>query len=212
MSSASDDASAEAAAVEVESTDTFLAWASRHRRRAAHDGAWKVEVAERVLRCGARVRTVSSWHDAQKQRAPQRRSQHRRAMPSSELPASSHRAKEPQQGDSKRNSKQRKSARRSAAHHSAARLRVLRRVITRVLFYIRLWHTHMATLALREGPSDSPSKRRRSIELLDDDCAGAMGTPAAAPDVLDCSPPEPKRAAPSAPPPTGLRQGFLLGQ
>ena len=50
MSSAADDmAAAEATSEAAEQADDFLAWASRHRRRAARDGAWKVEVSERTL-------------------------------------------------------------------------------------------------------------------------------------------------------------------
>ena len=64
----------------------------------------------------------------------------------------------------------------------------------------------MVTLALRDVPNGaaspaSPGKRRLSVESLDGE---------AAPVVSDVSsPPQPKRAAPSAPP-VGLRQGFLL--
>jgi hypothetical protein len=41
--------------------EAFDAWASRQRRRATRDGAWKVEVSERVVH-GALIRSVSSWH------------------------------------------------------------------------------------------------------------------------------------------------------
>ena len=48
----------------------------------------------------------------------------------------------------------------------------------------------------------SPGKRRLSTEPLDGETAPAVDDVA--------SPPQPKRAAPSAPPSAGLRQGFLL--
>jgi len=213
MSSASDDASAEAAAVGKEGADTFLAWASRHRRRAAHDGAWKVEVSERVLRCGARLRTISSWHNAQEPASPLRRARRQRGTAASDKqqPSSRHATKARQLDPKKPTSKQQRSAKRSAAHHSAARLRALRRVLRVVLFVVRLRRVHTASIVLCDAPTDSPSKRRRATELLGDACASTMSMCAEVHNVLNCSPPEPKRAAPSAPPSAGLRQGLLLG-
>ena len=45
----------------VAASDASPAWASLHRRRAARDGAWKVEVFERSSR-GVTTRSVRSWH------------------------------------------------------------------------------------------------------------------------------------------------------
>jgi hypothetical protein len=65
------------------SLEAFDAWASRNRRRATLDGAWRVEVSERVQR-DAVTRTVTSWHDrAQQQPQPSRqRQQQQRTVPS----------------------------------------------------------------------------------------------------------------------------------
>ena len=62
--------------------EAFDAWASRNRRRAALDGAWRVEVSERVQR-DAVTRSVTSWHDrAQQQPQPSRqRPQQQRTVP-----------------------------------------------------------------------------------------------------------------------------------
>jgi len=126
-----------------------------------------------------------------------------------------HRVTRPRRGSSTRRSPRPSSSavrtKRSAAHHSAARLRALRRVLRVVLFVVRLRRVHTASIVLRDAPTDSPSKRRRATELLGDACASTMSMCAEVHNVLNCSPPEPKRAAPSAPPSAGLRQGFLLG-
>ena len=185
--------------------EPFDAWASRNRRRAALDGAWRVEVSERVLH-GAVTRSVTSWHDrAQSQPLPPRQKQRQqRAVPP--------RPKQPScrtmgTQRSQPNAKQQRSALRSAANHRKQRARALRRVFLAVLAYVRWWRCMMASLALRDMPivsatsPASPAKRRHSRRLDGE----------AAPEVVDdSSPPRPKRAAPSAPPP-GLRQGFLLG-
>ena len=205
MSAAENDAVPPPAVARAIALESFDTWASRHRRRAALDGAWRVEVAEQVLR-GAVRRSVTTWHDSmpqpplpprqpqQQQRAvqPQKKQPKRRAMGTQTL-------RQPTK-------KQQRSALRSAANHRALRLRALRRVLLVVRFYVRLWRAMMATLALRDRPVDaspaSPGKRRLSAEPLDGEAAPAVDDVA--------SPPQPKRAAPSAPPSAGLRQGFLL--
>ena len=200
---------AAAADVPLEAFDSF---ASRHRRRATLDGAWRVEVSERV-QAGAVTRSVTSWHDrAQPQPLPPRQKpQQQHDMPQ--------RRKQPTRRalgtqTSRPNSKQQRSALRSAAHHRKQRARALRRVLLAVLASVRWWRAMMVALALRDAPVGatspaSPGKRRLSAETLDGE---------AAPEVSDAaSPPQPKRAAPSAPPPRspsgnpGLRAGFLLG-
>ena len=183
--------------------EAFDSWASRVRRRATLDGAWRVEVSERVQR-DAVTRSVTSWHDrAQPQpQPPRQKQQQQRTMPP--------RRKQPScrtlgTQTSRSNAKQQRSALRSAANHRKQRARVLRRVLLAVLAYVRWWRAMMATLALREMPTSatspaSPGKRRHSRRLDGE----------AAPEVSDVtSPPQPKRVAPSAPPP-GLQKGFLL--
>ena len=78
MSLASDDVtSAAPAGVAWETAEPFDAWASRQRRQATYDGAWKVEITEQV-RGGVRTRTVISWQGIDKQqRAPSRRAPQR---------------------------------------------------------------------------------------------------------------------------------------
>ena len=54
--------------------EAFEEWASRQRRRAALDGAWKVEVTERMVVGGGTIRSVATWHDNAKHgRTPVRR-------------------------------------------------------------------------------------------------------------------------------------------
>ena len=91
--------------------------------------------------------------------------------------------------------KQRRSALRSAAQQQQV-LRDLRRPLLVVRFVVRLRRARTATLALRGSPSatspgNSPGKRRHSAEPLDGK---------EAPEEEDASsPPQSKRAAPSAP-------------
>lgn len=205
MSAAENDAVPPPAVAPTVTLESFDAWASRHRRRAALDGAWRVEVAEQVLRNAVR-RSVTTWHDCAPQPPlPPRRSQQRQRTVPPQQKQPSRRAMG-SQTLRQPNKKQQRSALRSAAHHRALRVRALRRVQLAVLFYVRLWRAMMVTLALRDVRVDaspgSPGKRRLSAEPLDDEAAPAVD------DVT--SPPQPKRAAPSAPPPAGLRSGFLL--
>jgi len=140
--------------------ESFAAWASTQRRRAALDGAWKVEVSERVVN-GTTIRSVASWHDAAKQvgtssrRAPQQ---------GTDVPArpeqSSTRSATDELRPQRLTARQRRSALRSATHHRLMRLRVLRVHLLAVRFLVRLSHLSAATRALRSGPS--PGKRRLS--------------------------------------------------
>ena len=187
--------------------EAFDAWASRNRRRATLDGAWKVEVSERVQR-DAVVRSVTSWHDrTQSQPQPSRQKQQQRAVPP--RPKQPTRRALGTQTSQEPSKKQQRSALRSAANHRKSRARALRRVLNVVLFYVRLWRAMMVSLAMRDAPIGtaspaSPGKRRHDVETLDDEAAHEVSDAA--------SPPQPKRVAPSAPPPrTGLRTGFLLG-
>ena len=205
MSAAENAAAPLPAVARAVALESFDAWASRHRRRAALDGAWRVEVAEQVLR-GAVRRSVTTWHDNTPQpplppRQPQQRQ--RVVQPQQKQPSRRGMGTQmPQQP----NAKQQRSAARSAVRHKQIRARALRRVLHVALFATRLWRAMMATLASRDRPVDaspaSPGKRRLSAEPLDGEAAPA------ADDIA--SPPQPKRAAPSAPPSAGLRQGFLL--
>ena len=43
--------------------ESFVEWASTQRRRAALDGAWKVQVTERLLPDGGCIGSVVTWHD-----------------------------------------------------------------------------------------------------------------------------------------------------
>ena len=204
MSAAENAAAPLPAVARVVALESFDTWASRHRRRAALDGAWRVEVSERVLR-GAVTRSVTTWHDQQQQPQPSRQEPQPRVVPSRQKPLS-RRAKSVQTSQPTSRKKQR-SALRSAANHKQRRARALRRVLRVVLFVTRLWRTMMISLALRDEPITSaspasPGKRRLSTEPLDGETAPAVDDVA--------SPPQPKRAAPSAPPSAGLRQGFLL--
>lgn len=205
MSAAEVDAAPPPAVAPTVALESFDAWASRHRRRAAHEGAWRVEVSEQVMRSAVR-RSVTTWHDnAPQPPLPPRQSQQRQRVVQPQQKQPSRRAMGSQM-PRQPNKKQQRSALRSAAHHRALRLRALRRVQLVVLFYVRLWRAMMTTLALRDVPVDaspgSPGKRRLSAESLDGETAPA------ADDVA--SPPQPKRAAPSAPPArAGLRRGFL---
>ena len=194
------------AVASVVALEPFDAWASRQRRRASLDGAWRVEVSERVLR-GAITRSVTSWHDhaLQQPQPPRQKQQQQRGTPARQ--SKPVRRAMGTQTSSRPNAKQQRSALRSAANHKRQRARALRRVQLAVLFYIRLWRSMMATLASRDVPVGnalpaSPGKRRLSAESLGGE---------EVPETSDAaSPPQPKRAAPSAAP-AGIRRGFLLG-
>ena len=206
MSTAENAAAPLPAVARAVALESFDSWASRHRRRAALDGAWRVEVSERVLR-GAVTRSVTTWHDCAPQPPlPPRQGQPRQRTVHPQQKQPSRRGmgtQTPRQS----NAKQQRSAARSAVRHKQIRARALRRVLRVVLFVTRLWRAMMISVALRDEPITSaspasPGKRRLSTEPLDGETAPAVDDVA--------SPPQPKRAAPSVPPSAGLRQGFLL--
>jgi hypothetical protein len=141
--------------------EAFEDWASRQRRRAARDGAWKVEVTERVVD-GNITRSVASWHDntVQTGRAPLRRSrQHGRGTPA-RRPQQQVASRDQQPVPTQQSSRQRRSNLRSVAHHRKARWRALRRCLLAVRFLARLSRLTAIARALRDEPS--PGKRRRS--------------------------------------------------
>ena len=112
------------------------AWASRHRRRAARDGAYKVQITERTPE-GATL-TVTSWHWHGRANRVARSSKTSAAAASRRGSASESQPPPPAQawpvqdsaaaaaaaGDAPRatrNARQRKSAERSAQHHRRIR-------------------------------------------------------------------------------------------
>ena len=124
-------------------SEPFVSWASTQRRRAALDGAWRVEVAERFVH-GVRVRSVTSWHNVQQQHASSRRVRPQRGVSagSDARPAA---GEHPQ----RQTARQRRSALRSAAHHKRVRLRALRSHLLAVRFLVRLLRLSKAARALR---------------------------------------------------------------
>lgn len=185
--------------------EPYDAWASRQRRRAALDGAWRVEVTERSTLHGV-VRSVTTWHDQlQQKHQPQRQVRAPRSMPTRQQQPSRRAmgTQQPQQPTVK----QRRSRERSAAYHKQQRVRALRRVLLVVRLAVRLWRrleTERAACALRATASPtSPSKRRHSPP------AGAQllltGSVARSDDAGDAAlPPSPKRGL--------FTKGFLLGR
>ena len=198
--------------------EPFDSWASRHRRRAARDGAWRVEVSERVQLCAV-IRSVTTWHDLQQQHKPQRQVKPKHTKPGKQqqqqqqkpCSAAEQQPQQPQQP----NAKKRRSALRSAAHHrQQQRIATMRRAVLVVRFVVRLRRQYMATLAMRNVGMPkanasslvvSPSKRRLSPP------PDALPTGSAVSfddwnDVSDAaSPPPPKRHGP-------FQKGFLLGR
>ena len=143
--------------------ESFAAWASTQRRRAACSCLTvrgRSRSPRRVVN-GTTIRSVASWHDAAKQvgtssrRAPQQ---------GTDVPArpeqSSTRSATDELRPQRLTARQRRSALRSATHHRLMRLRVLRVHLLAVRFLVRLSHLSAATRALRSGPS--PGKRRLS--------------------------------------------------
>ena len=163
---------AAAGAGRADDVEPFEQWASTQRRRATRDGAWKVEVTERMV-CGSIIRSVTSWHDSAKQiGTPVRRA----CQPSkvvSGRPESQQDTCSPH--PPRQTARQRRSALRSAAHHRKVRLRLLGH-LTAVRFVVRMSRLAAAAHAFREAPS--PGKRRHSPPPLvlgcldgDDDAA-----------------------------------------
>ena len=154
--------------------EAFDAWASRHRRRAALDGARRVEVTERVWR-GAVTRTVTTWHNAAHSAVQQPQSKRRElkvgGKPAQQQQQRPSRQQQQQQQYEQRplrqqlqqpNSKQRRSAKRSAEHH--ARVRALRAVGLVGCFVVRL----QAALALRRAASPTQGPEAWEMEAIVD--------------------------------------------
>ena len=138
----------------------FVEWASAHRLRAARDGAWKVEVSERVVN-GNITRFVTSWHGSAKQPdVPLRRTRQQCSNVSAKSQQQSTRSATDEQLPPRQAARQRRSALRSAAHHRYLRLRALRRLGHVVRFIARLSRLTVASRALRAV--QSPAKRRLS--------------------------------------------------
>lgn len=161
-------------------------------------------MTERVQR-GAVARSVTTWHDVQPSKPPSSRRSQRQQHDVPAKPKSLSRRAVGVQVSQQPNKKSQRSALRSAANHKARRLRALRRLVLVMLYFIRLRRAAKATSTKRDVPGAaspaSPGKRRLAAESLDGGIAQVADAAA--------SPPKPKRAAPSAPPP-GLRTGFLL--
>jgi hypothetical protein len=179
-------AAAAAGAGGEEDVESFDAWASRQRRRAALDGAWKVEVTERVVH-GNTIRSVASWHDNAKQPGtPLRRAQQQ---------CSSESARSGTQQDTssphppRQTARQRRSALRSAAHHKLMRLRVLRSHVLAVRFLVRLSRLLPAPSADRMLHAQLPAVKRRHSPTPEEP---SMDRPAD--DGCAAPPPPPKRA------------------
>jgi hypothetical protein len=181
-----------AAAVAAHGADAevFEEWASRQRRRAADDGAWKVEVTERVVD-GNIIRSVASWHDnaVHAGRTPMRRAQQHGNTPA-RPPQQQAASRGQRAGPTRQSSRQRRSMLRSAAHHRKVRWRALRRSLLAVRFLVRLSRLTTNARALREEPS--PGKRRHSPPPPESTCGPIRLW---APDSV-ALPPPPKRAQP----------------
>ena len=175
MADRGDGRPAPAAAADADCTDDpapFAAWASAQRRRAALDGAWRVEVSERCVH-GVRIRSVTSWHNA-----PQQHTSSRRVPPQRDERAGSEARQAACQHPRRQSARQRRSALRSAAHHRRVRLR-LRSHLLAVRFLVRLSRLCTAaraqrlardaqsTLKRRHSPSPTPPDR----PVDDDDAA-----------------------------------------
>ena len=202
------------------------AWVARHRRRAARDGAYKVQFTERTPQ-GATL-TVTSWlRRGRADRAPRpskttaaatskRGSSESRASPAPSRPVQTSAAAAAAAGDAPRatrNARQRRSAERSAQHHRRMRWRRLWRLCTRaVLAAVRLLRLGRSR-ALRMMPPP-PSKRARDEG---EDTGGQLlqllpgpSSPAGAAVDVDAALQVDAAEAPATKRPGGLRAGFLI--
>lgn len=125
MSSAAPDSAAPA----TDAHESLITFASRHRRRAARDGAWKVEITERSSR-GVTTRSIVSWHwHDESAREPRPQASRTPTWRASRTPARS---------SPSRTARQQRSFERSAArHHHLARIR-LRATLIAALAAVRL--------------------------------------------------------------------------
>lgn len=163
-----EDRSAPAAAAGAGRADDFEAfdeWASRQRRRATLDGAWRVEVTERVVR-GSTIRSVTTWHDNVKQAGTPLRRAGERGKGTTGRSRVQQDASAP--NPPRQTARKRRSALRSAAHHRKVRLRLLG-CMTAVRFLVRMSSLAAAARAMREALL--PSKRRHSPPPPDSCCA-----------------------------------------
>ena len=133
----------------------FVTWASAQRRRAALDGAWRVEVSERFVH-GVRIRSVTSWHAGRQQHTSSRR-----APPPSDMHAGFDARPAAGEHPQRQSARQRRSALRSAAHHKQVRLRALRSHLLAVRFLVRLSRLCKAAHALRLARDAPPTLKRR---------------------------------------------------
>jgi len=151
---------AAAGAATGDAAESFVDWASKQRQRAARDGAWKVEVAERTVD-GNIERKVTSWHDSgMRQHTPSRRAPQQGGVSADRPQQQSARSATDEQHPQRQTARQRRSALRSAAHHRSRRLRALRKLWLVVRCVVRLLHLSATSRALRAGSSQS--KRRLS--------------------------------------------------
>ena len=147
---------AAAGAGRANDVEPFELWASRQRRRAALDGAWKVEVSERMMGTGV-IRSVTSWHNNAKQQGTPMRRAEQRGSDVADRPGTQPDASTPH--PQRQTARHRRSALRSAAHHRKVRLRLLAHLLA-VRFLVRLSRLTAAARALRDAPS--PGKRCHS--------------------------------------------------
>jgi hypothetical protein len=122
--------------------DPLLLWASRHRRRAALDGAWKVEISEKTSR-RLTIRSITSWHwHDETAREPLPRAM-RTPMPSYQpthtTTARSAPAAKQQEPAARSAHRRQRSFERSAAHHRQLARQRLRAVLRTVLLSVRLY-------------------------------------------------------------------------
>ena len=137
--------------------ESFVEWASTQRRRAALDGAWKVQVTERLLPNGGCIGSVVTWHDnAGQPSTPVRRGRQQ----GGDVPGQPEEQASSSNSPQRQSARQRRSALRSTAHHKLKRRRVLRGLWHAVRFLVRLSRLSAATRVLRDGPP--PGKRRLS--------------------------------------------------
>ena len=171
--------------------EAFEEWASRQRRRAALDGAWKVEVTERMVVGGGTIRSVATWHDNAKHgRTPVRRTHMHGNGVSSQPPQQQDAPRDQHAAPTRQSSRQQRSNLRSAAHHKEVRWRVLRRCLLAVRFLARLSRLTAKARVLRDELS--PGKRRHSPPPPEAICQPIRLW---APDSV-ALPPPPKRAEP----------------
>ena len=123
------DVASSSASPTTDAHESLITFASRHRRRAARDGAWKVEITERSSR-GVTTRSIVSWHwHDESAREPQPQASRTHTSRASRTRARS---------SPSRTARQQRSFERSAArHHHLAHIR-LRAALIAALAAVRL--------------------------------------------------------------------------